>query len=193
MKLTEIPAIWWQNDSILIEVELANVTSVTFYATYAGPKLRNPPQDATYKIVQKLTKNSDNKFSFNYTVSDSLVLGEYNYQIWSNKGRVKNCCFNGTIQIVAGLLNRNGEPNVPDELAKTSLEMRLEEVENAIQNIVKSGVQSFTLSGNSNTRVALTELRKERNYLKTQVNIERRERGLPYLRGTVAHTTYYTV
>lgn len=193
MKLKQIPTIWWQNEVISLECEIAGATSANFFATYVGEKLRNPPAGSTYKIKQQLTKKSGSLFAKDYTVPDTLVLGNYNYQIWSNKGRAKTCCFNGSFQIVAGLTNRNENLEVPDELLKTSLETRLEEVEKAIHNIVKSGVQSYTLSGNSNSRVALNELRKERNYLKTQVNLERCERGLPYLRGTQPHTTYYTL
>lgn len=187
-----IPNLWWQNETIEIRCDLGDVTSGTFYATYVGPKLVKPASDTIYKITQRLTKK-DNQFQYDYQVPEQLALGEYNWQIWSNKGRTKTPCFNGTFQIVAGLQTRTSDPTTRDEKIRTSLEIRLDEVENAIRNIVKSGAQSYSLAGNQTVRVALNELRTERQWLMYQVNLERRERGLPFIRGTVPHTTYYNV
>lgn len=193
-----LPSVVWINERIPVELDLgADATSGRIAIQYADNRSGFQPNNAyvfTQTITLRRKAGGGQIFAGNLELNPSYPLGDWNYQVWTNQGRNKRCCFNGTFTLAASfdantaLVVFNDDGTVTNATAETQTvaERQLQVIEDKIHNLLATGVQSFTLSGNSTTRVSLQGLYRERHRLFETVNRERRARGLPFLPGTQA-------
>ena len=184
----------YRGESVDLEYEAAeNVTSLTLYATNVEPNPEKAP-GIIYKFSKQYRK-TDNKFTTTLQLLPTYALGRWEFQLVSNLGRSrkKNCCENGTFTILPNLAERQSDPTTQDTGYLSTNERKLREVEDAIHQYIKFGKQSWTISGDQTQVLGIRNLYMERNRLYDLVNIERRERGLPFLPGTQPAITYQTL
>lgn len=110
-----------------------------------------------------------------WKVPDGQPLGQTIYQVWATS-------FFSEVRVIS-----QGLVDVLPSLVlqqKSGAEVRLEQVDKAIDRLVRSGIQSYTLAGNNTTRMSLEQLRRERQEIVRAVNRERQAAGLPLVDGT---------
>ena len=191
-----LPSVIWIGESIPLEFEFGEgPTSGTFGAQYLGHQ-PSAPKGSVFKLSARLRRKQtgSTRFIGTLTAIAENPQGDYAYQVWSSAGRVKTNCFNGVFTLAANLtatntitiLNDDGTVDTSDAPTTTAAERQLATLEQKIFELLSTGVQAFTLSGNSTTRVSLQALYRERSRLFEVVNRERRARGLPFLPGTIA-------
>lgn len=107
----------------------------------------------------------------------TLPLGRHVWQVWRlDFTAASSMELTGEIQVLPSVAVK------PQQ--KSGAEVRLEQVDKAIDRLVKSGVQSYTLAGNTTTRMSIEQLRRERQFIVQEVNRERQTAGLPLIDGT---------
>lgn len=173
-----IAPVVYQGAMISLEYELDfDATELNFYALQGEIKLVPYPVKLTKDMVP-------NKYTKMLSIPDDAALGEYTYQLWStvtvdDVDTNKKLETSGTFTVAAGFAS--GDP-----IDKSPNEKRLENVQKAIDNLMSTGVAAYGISGSYTTRLSLNHLNAEKFRLQNLVNIERRNKGLPYLQGTLA-------
>lgn len=120
------------------------------------------------------------------TLPKTAQLGWWDWQIWADDDQ------GAPRHRAAGSFHLGPTFDSLDAIEETPAEAKLRQVEKAIEEMIASGTQSYTLSGDTTTMLSLGQLRRERLYLRDLVNRERRAKGLPYLEGTLPkHITYF--
>ena len=122
----------------------------------------------------------------NFTLEPEASLAEWNYQVWllwgpADKPTRRKLSSRGVFDVAPTL--DIGDNQLIE--TKSRSELRLQEVEKAIDELVSGRTSQYTISGNSTVMLSLGQLRKERLYLQDLVNRERRAKGLALLPGTV--------
>lgn len=158
------------------------MTSATFY----GSALDASAGENTVFRFSKQFRRSNGQWKLTYTVPDNLATGNWLYQVWTNQGRRKYCPFNGEFKVAPSLVSRVADTGMPDAGLSTDLERQLATVKEAIKNYIQTGAASWSIAGNSTTKITLMQLYKEHDRLCALVNAERDEKGLPQLLGTPA-------
>lgn len=153
------------------------VTSANFYATFSG--------QAEGGVVTRFNKqlrakpNETNVRTLSYTVAEDLAIGEWRYQIWTNLGRRKVCCFNGEFSVAPSLVNQTDSTQI-----QSDNERYLAQLEASYREDILTGAVSWTIAGNTTTKYSLNQKRREIDRVRELVNLEREEQGRPPLFGT---------
>lgn len=169
-----IAPIVYQSAGVRVEAELPSDATLGVFAAIYGNK---------HRLKVSLTRMADSdRWIGTLNIPKDQAIGEYQYQVWSDEGVVVS----GVFSVVAGF-SADGVTNT-----QTPNEQRLAAVQKAIDRLMATGIKAYGISGSFTTRMGLSELYKERYRLTNLVNMERRDKGLPFLRGTTpAHTTQF--
>lgn len=169
----DFPVIVWRGEVISHDFTFSDgVTSASFYAT--------GPNGGRFSKQLRAKPNEANVRTLNFTVADDLALGEWRYQIWTNLGRKKVCCFNGQFTIAPSLANQTANA----EQLQSDNERYLAQLEASFREDMLTGAASWTIAGNTTTRYSLNQKRREIDRVRELVNLEREEQGRPPLFGT---------
>ena len=180
-RMNLIAPLVYQGAMISLEYELdSDATELNLYALQGENKLEVP---------FKKSVDEPGKWTGMLKIPDDAALGEYTYQFWSTvtvgDDTNKKLETTGTFSIAAGFASA-------EAIEKSPNEKRLDAVQKAIDNLMSTGIAAYGISGSYTTRLSLNHLNAEKFRLQNLINIERRNKGLPYLQGTLAkHYTQF--
>lgn len=176
-----VPNLIFIGEDTPIRITLADeYDTVSFFA--AGSS-----RSSSDTISADLTLNTEEEeftYEGEFKLKKDASIGEWRYQIWVTKNSKKKLNSSGVFNVAPTLDIQPGDI----VQTKSYAEVRLDEVEEQIRNITRSGVSQSTVGGNTFSNLTLNQLRKERLHWGNIVNKERRAKGLAYLPGT--HPSY---
>lgn len=167
-----LPAVVYQGSTVPVETTQADAVVGVVLSVYN--------KESGKQIRVDLSKKGDLwKGQLTVPVDGGYPLGDYSYQLWVDSKHRDN----GSFHLFEG---------IDSEVRESPNERRLRTVQKTIDKIMAAGVSSYTVGSNQTTRTNLDHLRKERYILSNLVNIERRQRGLDPLPGSMKTESTYT-
>lgn len=169
-----IPSVVYQGAAVSLETDQPEATMEVVVGIL---NKENDTRLPNISLVQSVAETT--KWQGTLSVPNTFPLGESQWQLWVDSIHKDS----GTFFIVEGL---------DGTITKSPNELRLEAVQKSIDNLMKTGISGFTISGDYTTRIALPHLKSERWNLQNLVNIERKAKGLPPLPGSQPVNSSYT-